>query len=95
MPHLIDVLFKVINDRVQCASELNTLLSPAQVLQMAYHTVSSSGIYIDACKYWCRNTIAENTWDNFKIFIWLEYNELREEQCLNETQAGFQHSNHA
>ena len=40
---------KVINDGVRYASDKNTLLSPAQVLQMAYHAVILSGIY----KYEC------------------------------------------
>ena len=35
----------------------------------------------------------DKTWANFKIFFALEYNELREEQRLNTTQAGFQHAN--
>ena len=29
-------------------------------------------------------------WADFKMFFALEYNELREEQCLNATQAGLQ-----
>ena len=62
---------------------------------MAYHAVSSSGIYTDACKDWCRNQSAEKTWANFKIFFTLWYNELREGKYLNATQAGLYNYNHA
>ena len=71
-----------------------THYSIQKVLQMAHHDVSSSGIYTDYCKYWCRKPIVEKTWSNFKILFALEYNALREEQYLNSTQEGFQHANH-
>ena len=56
--------------------------------------MSSSGIYTDAYKDWHRKPSADKVWDNFKNFA-LEYNELREEQRLNATKAGFQHANHS
>ena len=75
----ISVFLNLINDIIQYYSEANTLCMPEQVLQMAYHTLSSSGIYSDACKYWCRNPRAEKTWDNFKT-IAVDYNDLRVKQ---------------
>ena len=45
----INVLFNIINDGVRYASEANTPFLLSQVLQMDYHSVSSYGIYTDAC----------------------------------------------
>ena len=36
----INVFFKVIDDRVQYASEANTLFTPAQFLQMEYNSLN-------------------------------------------------------
>ena len=65
-----------------------------QVLKLAYHAMRYSLIYIYACKHWHRNPSVDNTWDKFKLFFALEYNELREEYNLNATQAGFQHADY-
>ena len=75
---MIDILFNIIDNGILYASEVKTPFLSSQVLQMAYHSVSSSGIYTYACKYWCRKISADETWDNFKK-IALEYSKLREE----------------
>ena len=49
----IDVFFNIINDGVQYYREENKPYMTGKVLQMSYRAVSSSGNYIDACKYWC------------------------------------------
>ena len=50
---------KVINDGVRYASETNTPFLSEQVIQMAYHAVSSARTYTYACKDWRRNPIVE------------------------------------
>ena len=60
MSQLIGVFYKVIDYGVKYSSEANTPFTPAQVIKMAYNAVSSSVIYTDACKDWCRNQNTEN-----------------------------------
>ena len=51
----IIVFFELINDGGNYASEANNPHTPAKVLQMSNHTLSSSRIYRDACKDWLSN----------------------------------------
>ena len=70
----INVFFKLVYDGFQYASDVSMLYTPAQVLQIAYHTVSLSVIYSDAYKYWRSKPSADKTWENFRTFFALEYN---------------------
>ena len=94
MSQTIDVFFKIIYDGVGYNSEANIPFLSAQFLQRTYNTVRSSGIYKYACKDSHRNPSREKTWASFKIFLALEYNDIREEQNINSTQARFHHANH-
>ena len=51
--HLTNIFFKHINDEVKYNRNYNTSYMTEQVLKLAYHTVSSSGVYKNACKDWC------------------------------------------
>ena len=95
MSQLFDVFYKVIDYRVKYSSESNTPFTPAQVIKMAYNAVSSSVIYTDACKDWCRKMSVEKTWMTFKTFFVLDYNQLRESQHISATYAGFHNANRA
>ena len=49
----IDVFFNIINYGVQYYREENKPYMTGKVLQMSYHAVISSVIYINTCKDWC------------------------------------------
>ena len=46
----IDIYFKRIDDTVKYAADGNVAFTTEQTLQMAYHAVSTTGYYIEACK---------------------------------------------
>ena len=48
----IDLFFQRINNCVQYASDGQVTFTNGQILQTAYHAVSTSGHYTDACKDW-------------------------------------------
>jgi hypothetical protein len=75
----IDIYFQIIDDRIQFATNGQVPFTPTQIVQTAYHAVSKSGIYNDACKEWQRKPVAERTWATFKTFFANEYNELKEQ----------------
>ena len=52
MSQLIDVFFNTINDGVQYARKANAQFMSSQFLQMAYHAVRFSVIYLYYCKHW-------------------------------------------
>ena len=54
-----------------------------------------SVIYTDVCKEWRRKPRADKMQAKLKIFFALQYNELIEEQRLNNTQAGVHNDNNA
>jgi hypothetical protein len=91
----IDIYFQTIDDCVQFATDGQVPFTPTQVVQTAYHPVSKSGIYNDACKEWRRKPIADRTWTHFKAFFATEYNELKEQQKLNTNQNNFHGANSA
>jgi hypothetical protein len=91
----IAVYFKKIDDALSFAADANTPWTPAQVLQTAYHAVSSTGSYIEPCKRWRGRNAADRTWPAFKTFFADEYHDLREQQRINTTQAGFHNANSA
>ena len=53
MSHQTNIFFKNINDGVKYNRNYNTFYMTEQVLKFAYHMVSSSGVYTNACKDWC------------------------------------------
>jgi DNA anti-recombination protein RmuC len=91
----IDIYFQTIDDCVQFATDGQVPFTPTQVVQTAYHVVSRSGIYNEACKEWRRKPLADQTWTHFKAFFATEYNELKEQQKLNTNQNNFHGANSA
>jgi hypothetical protein len=91
----IDIYFQTINDCVQFVTDGQVPFTPTQVVQTAYHAVSRSGIYNEACKEWRRKPVADRTWTHFKAFFATEYNELKEQQKLNTNQNNFHGANSA
>jgi hypothetical protein len=91
----IDVYFQNIDDCVQFATDGQVLFTALQIVQTAYHAISKSGLYNDACKEWRRKPIADRTWVAFKPFFATEYNDLKEQQKLNTNQNNFHGANSA
>jgi hypothetical protein len=91
----IDIYFQTINDCVQFATDGQVPFTATQIVQTAYHTVSKSGLYNNACKEWRRRPIANHTWPQFKTFFANEYNDLKEQQKLNNNQNNFHGANNA
>jgi hypothetical protein len=91
----IDVYFQTIDDCVQFATDGQVPFTPTQIVQTAYHAVSKSGLYNDACKEWHRKPVANRTWVAFKPFFATEYNDLKEQQKLNTNQNNFHGANSA
>jgi hypothetical protein len=91
----IDIYFQAIDDCVQFATDGQVPFTATQIVQTAYHAISKSGIYNDACKEWRRRPIANRTWPHFKAFFANEYNDLKEQQKLNSNQNNFHGANNA
>jgi hypothetical protein len=91
----IDVYFQTIDDCVQFATDGKVPFTASQIVQTAYHAISKSGLYNDACKEWRRKPAANRTWVAFKPFFATEYNDLKEQQKLNNNQNNFQGANSA
>jgi hypothetical protein len=91
----IDMYFQKIDDCVQYAADGQVAFTPDQILQTAYHAISTSGHYNDACKEWRKKTPIEKTWQNFKRFFAAEYHDLKEQQKVNTSQSNFHGANAA
>jgi hypothetical protein len=75
--------------------QLTAKFTASQIVQTAYHAVSKSGLYNNACKEWRRCTVANRTWAAFKTFFAAEYNDLKQQQKLNNKQNNFHGANNA
>ncbi len=76
----IDVFFQRIDDCVQYAADGRIAFTAEQILQTAYHAVSTSGFYNDACKEWRKKPLATETWAAFKTFFAAKYHDIKEQQ---------------
>jgi hypothetical protein len=91
----IDIYFQTIDNSIQFTTHGQVPFTPTQVVKTAYHAVSQSGIYNDACREWRRKALVDRTWTHFKAFFATEYNELKEQQKLNTNQNNFHGANSA
>ena len=70
------IYFKRIDDTVQYADDGNVAFTTEQILQTAYHAVSTTGYYNEACKEWRRKPENNKTWVHFKQFFAAENHDL-------------------
>jgi hypothetical protein len=91
--HPIDIYFQTIDECIQYAADGQVAFTPDQILQTAYHTISTSGFYNDACKEWRKKTTADRTWPLFKSFFAAEHLDLKEQQKVNISQNNFHGAN--
>jgi hypothetical protein len=89
----IDLFFHKIDDCIQYASDGDVDFTQRQILQIAYHAVSTSGLYTDSCKEWRRKDEKDKTWTNFKTFFAAEYHDLKEQQRVNHTPTNYHGAN--
>ena len=89
----IDLFFHKIDDCIQYASDGDVDFTQGQILQIAYHAVSTSGLYTDSCKEWRRKDEKDKTWTNFKTFFAAEYHDLKEQQRVNNAQTNYHGAN--
>jgi uncharacterized protein (DUF433 family) len=90
----INVYFQTIDECIQYAADGQVaFFTPNQILQTAYHTISTSGYYNDACKEWRKKQANEKTWPLFKRFFAAEYHDLKEQQKINTSQNNFHGAN--
>ena len=91
----IDIYFQKIDECIQYAADGHVAFTPDQILQTAYHAISTSGYYNDACKEWRKKPTADKTWTIFKRFFAAEYHDLKEQQKVNTSQNNFHSANAA
>jgi hypothetical protein len=91
----IDIFFQRIDDCINYADDGQVPFTPEQILQTAYHAVSTSGYYTDACKIWRKKPAEAKTWASFKQFFAKEYHDLKEQQKVNTLQTNFHSANAA
>ena len=89
----IDIYFQRIDDSVQYAADGKVAFTNEQILQTAYHAISTSGYYTEACKEWRKKPAATKTWVLFKNFFTEEYHDLKEQNKVNNNQANFHSAN--
>ena len=73
----LEVSFTRIEEYQEFASEWNTPYTPEQVLNIAYQTLFSSGIYTDDCKDWRKMDPVDKSWENFKLHFANKYQDLK------------------
>ena len=95
MSQTIDLFFQRINDCVQYASDGKFAFTNRQILQTAYHAVSTLCYYTDACKDWRNRPLQDKTWTLFKRFFAAEYQNLKEQQRVNHSGSNFHSANAA
>ena len=83
----LEVFLTRIEECQEFASAGNTPYTPEQVLNIAYQTLFSSGIYTDGCKDWRKKDPADKTWANFKLHFANEYQDLKENQVTTTSSA--------
>jgi hypothetical protein len=91
----IDVYFQTIYECVQFATDGQVTFTALQIVQTAYHVISKSGIYNNACKEWRRKPVANRKGVAFKPLFATEYNDLKQQQKLNTNQNNFHGANSA
>ena len=91
----IDVYFQKIDECVQYAVDGKVAYTLDQILQTAYHAISASGFYNDACKDWRKKPAEQKTWETFKRFFASEYHDLKEQQRVNTSTTSFHSANAA
>ena len=85
----LEVFFTRVEECQEFASAGNAPYTPEQILNIAYQTLFSSGIYSDGCKDWRRKDPADKTWANFKSHFANEYQDLKDNQ-VNTTSSAYQ-----
>ena len=75
----IDVFFQRIDDAVQYADDGKNPFTAKQILQRAFHSVNTTGLYREACKEWRHKDNQDKTWKIFKRHFAVEYHEIREQ----------------
>ena len=91
----IDIYFKRIDDTVQYAADGNIAFTTEQILQTAYHAVSSTGYYNEACKEWRCKPEDNKKWVHFKQFFATKYHNRKEQNKVNTAQNSFHSANSA
>ena len=91
----IDVFFQRIDDCVQYAADGKVAFTTGQIMQTAYHAVSTSGVYGDACKECRKKPTLDKSWATFKKFFAAEYHDHKEQQKVNNTNNDFHSANAA
>ena len=81
----IYLFFQRIDNCVQYASDGQVAFTNGQIIQTAYHAVSTSGQYTDACKDWRKRPLRDKTWALFKRFFAAKYHDLKEQQIVNHS----------
>ena len=89
----IDIFFKRIDECIELAADAENPFSEKQVLQVAYFAISASGLYTEACRKWRQRNENTKTWQAFKVYFATEYHELKEQNELSATTAGFHSAN--
>ena len=67
--HPIDIYFKRIDGTVQYAADGNVAFTTEQILQTAYHAVSTTGYYNEAFKELSQKPENNKTWVHFHVNI--------------------------
>ena len=89
----IDMFFKRIDEGIELAADAENPYSEKQVIQMAYYTISATGLYTEAGRKWRKRSENTKIWKAFKVYFAAEYHELKEQNEMNATHAGFHSAN--
>jgi hypothetical protein len=90
----IESFIDQIEDGVALADAAAAPYTSAQIIDIAYNVLFSTGMFPDACRDWQRCPILEQTWATFKINFALAHQELCDSQ-VTLNQAGYQQAANA
>ena len=91
----IDIYFKRIDNTVQYSADGNVAFTTEQILQTAYHAISTTWYYNKACKEWRQKPENNKKWVHFKQFFAAEYHDQKEQEKVNTAKNYFHRANSA
>ena len=91
--HPVENLFDQVETAVEYAAAGDTPYTHEKVVAIAFQLLLKTGFFLDKCKTWKRNSPADKTWENFKVYFIIVHLEWRETQ-VTTADAGFQSANH-
>jgi hypothetical protein len=92
-PTPIDTLFQQLDDGIYFATAAGEPLVDTAVARIGYNIIHKTGVFSDACRDWCLQEPAAQTYVNFQVHF-RKMDNYRRVNATTSTSAGYQMANH-